>query len=476
MKSTIKIGRDASNDIQINEPRISRNHAVITDLGDGYFEIKDLGSTNGTFVNGERITSKKIRVEDKVEVASSIVNWFPEFRKSGLSQPTSNIQEEPHAKICKTISIGSSRQNDIVISESFISNHHAKISLLKNGNYFIEDLGSSNGTFVNGSKVITKNFTKTDVVKIATADLPQNWFQHKNIQPNILKDNKKTIIYTFSLAIIIAGSIMIYFNSCKWFDFGCQMSAQQIYMENEGSLVRIVHDYYYTIEYQGVKYFIGKNKLFKVLEANTSNENLLPFNSVSGSGCFIKDDGTMITSVFIVNPWLNDIEKNMMLEGVINSRTIDGFSLDQDFTVCGETANLIWLSNGLVNNEQNYVAASSVSTCELTEESSNTIQSVKKTLPENVEIVSFYYDSESVNHLHKTKHYFYCTQNPMVSNAILQDTFYSSKDNFDINTLKSAPLNKLLPELSEGSIVLNDRGELVGIVQRNSISFIKHNY
>lgn len=476
MKSTIKIGRDSSNDIQINEPRISRNHAVITDLGDGFFEIKDLGSTNGTFVNGERITSKKIRIDDKVEVASSLVNWFPAFSKSGSSQPGSNIMEEPYAKICKTISIGSSRQNDIVISESFISNHHAKISLLKNGDYFIEDLASSNGTYVNGSKVITKNFTKTDVVKIASADLPQNWFHHKNIQPNLLKDNKKTIIYTFSLAIIITGSILFYLNSCKWFDFGCQHSAQQIYTENEGSLVRIMHDYFYTIEYQGVKYYVGKNKLFKVLEANTSNENLLPFNSVSGSGCFIKDDGTMITSVFIVNPWLNESEKNTMLEGVINSRTIDGFSLDQDFTVCGETSNLIWLSNGMVNNEQNYIAASSVVHCELSDESSNTIQSVKKVLPENAKKVDFYFDSQSVNHLHKTKHYFYCTQNPMTSNAILQDTFYASKETFDINTLKSAPVNKQLPDLSEGSVVLNDRGELVGVVQKNSIFFIKQSY
>lgn len=48
MKQIVRIGRDKSNDIVINEPRISRTHAIITFLGNDTFEIKDLSSSNGT--------------------------------------------------------------------------------------------------------------------------------------------------------------------------------------------------------------------------------------------------------------------------------------------------------------------------------------------------------------------------------------------------------------------------------------------
>ena len=52
--SKITIGRDSSNDISINNQLCSRRHAVIQKIKDGFF-ISDLGSTNGTYINGSRI-------------------------------------------------------------------------------------------------------------------------------------------------------------------------------------------------------------------------------------------------------------------------------------------------------------------------------------------------------------------------------------------------------------------------------------
>ncbi len=54
---TVYIGRGRGNDIQIDDPTVSVSHARI-DLEDGEIWIEDLGSTNGTAVNGERISSR----------------------------------------------------------------------------------------------------------------------------------------------------------------------------------------------------------------------------------------------------------------------------------------------------------------------------------------------------------------------------------------------------------------------------------
>jgi pSer/pThr/pTyr-binding forkhead associated (FHA) protein len=54
-RSTVSIGRDPGNQVVINDPQISRQHARITPQG-GLMILEDLGSTNGTMVNGLRIT------------------------------------------------------------------------------------------------------------------------------------------------------------------------------------------------------------------------------------------------------------------------------------------------------------------------------------------------------------------------------------------------------------------------------------
>jgi len=52
--SVVSLGRDIANDIVINDPEISRKHAKLTRQTGGYL-LEDLGSTNGTYVNGQRL-------------------------------------------------------------------------------------------------------------------------------------------------------------------------------------------------------------------------------------------------------------------------------------------------------------------------------------------------------------------------------------------------------------------------------------
>src|SRR5688500_19215105 len=55
----LTVGRDSTNEIVINDAEISRRHARLTFQG-GKYVIEDLGSTNGTFVNGQRLAGPRV--------------------------------------------------------------------------------------------------------------------------------------------------------------------------------------------------------------------------------------------------------------------------------------------------------------------------------------------------------------------------------------------------------------------------------
>ncbi len=72
----IIIGRDASNLIAINDAEVSRKHAKLIQQNSTYV-IQDLGSTNGTFINGQRITtSQELKPGDTVTLGENIVLMY----------------------------------------------------------------------------------------------------------------------------------------------------------------------------------------------------------------------------------------------------------------------------------------------------------------------------------------------------------------------------------------------------------------
>jgi pSer/pThr/pTyr-binding forkhead associated (FHA) protein len=68
-EGTITLGRVAGNDIQIEDSSISSHHAEITVRGGRVF-IKDLGSTNGTTINGGEVTESPFKVGDTLMFGS----------------------------------------------------------------------------------------------------------------------------------------------------------------------------------------------------------------------------------------------------------------------------------------------------------------------------------------------------------------------------------------------------------------------
>ena len=72
------LGRDNSADVVLDDPGISRRHTEIRVTSDGphlVASIRDLGSTNGTFVNGERITSQRLADGDLVSVGRTALTF-----------------------------------------------------------------------------------------------------------------------------------------------------------------------------------------------------------------------------------------------------------------------------------------------------------------------------------------------------------------------------------------------------------------
>src|SRR5438309_2326408 len=72
------IGRSATAaGLVIQDPEASRRHATLIPEGEG-LSVEDLGSTNGTFVNGERIAEKRVLAAgDRIELGTSVLELLP---------------------------------------------------------------------------------------------------------------------------------------------------------------------------------------------------------------------------------------------------------------------------------------------------------------------------------------------------------------------------------------------------------------
>ena len=68
LKTTLLIGRRESADIVLRFPNVSGHHCELS-LVDGRWHVKDLGSSNGTKVNGVRVTEQLIEPGEKLSVA-----------------------------------------------------------------------------------------------------------------------------------------------------------------------------------------------------------------------------------------------------------------------------------------------------------------------------------------------------------------------------------------------------------------------
>ncbi len=71
----LSIGRDPSSGLELDDDSVSRNHASL-ERTDGQFVLSDLGSTNGTYVNEQRIDSHRLSAGDRVRFGNQIFKFL----------------------------------------------------------------------------------------------------------------------------------------------------------------------------------------------------------------------------------------------------------------------------------------------------------------------------------------------------------------------------------------------------------------
>lgn len=168
----ITIGRGSKNQIIIRDNEVSREHCRLVRLIDRY-EVVDLNSSNGTFVNGQRVVgSWLLQPGSIIELGDSITLEYERLNLSFLQHPTTQRSTTPDAddstiplkhflrmalgpSVGQTyaltdiiVTAGRDLSNDIVIHDPEISRYHLRLRRHKQ-EYVVEDMGSTNGTFLN---------------------------------------------------------------------------------------------------------------------------------------------------------------------------------------------------------------------------------------------------------------------------------------------------------------------------------------
>ena len=169
-QESLTIGRDPGNDIVIDDSAVSRRHAKLQRMPRGY-EIADLGSTNGLTFESARISERLLGDGDVLWVTEAVSLTY-KAEVAEVAEPEA-APEKLDVKGRATITIGRSEDSDVVVSHPAVSRRHARIVRREpEGTYVIEDLGSSNGTFVNGERVVQPRPLKTgDTIRVGPMKL-----------------------------------------------------------------------------------------------------------------------------------------------------------------------------------------------------------------------------------------------------------------------------------------------------------------
>ncbi|HCT41459.1 MAG TPA: hypothetical protein DF427_09915 [Moraxellaceae bacterium] len=178
----LTIGRDKSNGLVIDDEGLSVFHAELRQ-DDGKLFVWDSGSVNGTFLNGEKVAQKaevkagdvirfhlvEILITDPSKGPAPVLPVvkrdvgkpaLPQWQLKAMSGAISGKM----FLIDGTTVLGRDPGCDIIITGPHVSRRHAEISI-RSGQLWMKDLGSSNGSFLNGKRSEESMLKHGDEVK-----------------------------------------------------------------------------------------------------------------------------------------------------------------------------------------------------------------------------------------------------------------------------------------------------------------------
>jgi ABC-type multidrug transport system ATPase subunit/pSer/pThr/pTyr-binding forkhead associated (FHA) protein len=172
LKDTLSLGRDQGNDVVVNFGTVSRQHAYL-ERRNGVFHVVDLGSRNGTTLNGQRLMPNAayplmhgavLRIGDMA--GNSVSLTF----EDGSASVGPAIVRQLNLQALPTATLGRDPRCDVPLPGPTVSWHHARIDQTAGG-IMLRDLGSTNGTFVNGQRVTMHPLHPGDRIQIGPFQL-----------------------------------------------------------------------------------------------------------------------------------------------------------------------------------------------------------------------------------------------------------------------------------------------------------------
>jgi ABC-type multidrug transport system ATPase subunit/pSer/pThr/pTyr-binding forkhead associated (FHA) protein len=188
------VGTAPGADLPLSSIRVSSQHLVLTGIDKAWMGC-DLGSENGTYSDGERLGAgvpfdlhpgmELMLGHPRHGIALEVLLLQPDgtepapldmHPRSGPTPPAptgaSSVdvrdQDADHDEPI-TISIGRRPDNDLVLADSTVSAHHALVTVIAPGRLLVEDLRSTNGTFVDGVAILREEVTDGAVLSFGNS-------------------------------------------------------------------------------------------------------------------------------------------------------------------------------------------------------------------------------------------------------------------------------------------------------------------
>jgi pSer/pThr/pTyr-binding forkhead associated (FHA) protein len=146
---SITIGRHPECDLVLVSELVSGKHAVIEESGSAAV-VRDLGSTNGTYLNGNRVSAPSpLRVGDSIAFGQggTTLTAFA-LEPSARVPSTLQLRPDPAFVPARTVRVGRAPDNELVLDDPSVSAHHARVLVDRKGQGVVEDLDSTNGIAV----------------------------------------------------------------------------------------------------------------------------------------------------------------------------------------------------------------------------------------------------------------------------------------------------------------------------------------